>query len=96
MEAAWAEMLRTPSFGEDVRRIDEQMRAAIADVVARSMAEQRLVLDLPAEAVAEIILATTHGFGVQRRLDPAHAPAELFAQLSGTLVLGLLSRTRPA
>ncbi len=93
---AWAEMLRTPAFGEDLRRIDAQMRATIAEVVERSMAEQGLVLDLPAETVAEMVIATTHGFGVQHRLDPAHAPAELFAELSGTLLMGLLSRARPA
>lgn len=93
---AWAEMLRTPAFGEDLRRIDQQMRATIAEVVERSMADQDLVLDLPAESVAEMVIATTHGFGVQHRLDPAHAPADLFAELSGTLLLGLLSRARPA
>lgn len=93
---AWAEMLRTPEFGDDLRRIDAQMRATIAEVVERAMAEQGLVLDLPAEAVAEMVMAATHGFGVQHRLAPASAPAELFAELSGTLLLGLLSRTRPA
>lgn len=93
---AWAEMLRTPAFGEELRRIDARMRATIAGVVERSMAEQSLVLDLPAEAVAEMVLAATHGFGVQHRLDPEHAPGELFAELSGTLLLGLLHRTRPA
>lgn len=93
---AWAEMLRTPAFGDELRRIDEEMRATIASVVERTMAEQGLALDLPAESVAEMVLAATHGFGVQHRLDPRHAPAELFAELSGTLLLGLLGRTRPA
>ena len=93
---AWAEMLRTPAFGRDLRRIDEEMRATIAEVVARAMREQGLEIDLPAEAVAEMVIATTHGYGVQHRLDPEHAPAELFAELSGTLLLGLLSRARPA
>ena len=93
---AWAEMLRTPSFGEELRRIDDDMRATIAEVVERTITEQGLVLDLPAEAVAEMIIATAHGFGVQHRLAPAQAPAELFGELSSTLLLGLLSRARPA
>lgn len=93
---AWAEMLRTPAFGEELRRIDREMRATIVGVVERLMADQGLVLDLPVGAVAEMVIATTHGFGVQHRLDPTHATAELFAELTGTLVLGLLSRARPA
>ena len=93
---AWAEMLRTPGFGEELRRIDEEMRATIAGVVERSLAEQGAQIDLPAETVAEMVIATTHGFGVQHRLDPSHAPPELFAELSGTLLLGLLARSRPA
>ena len=93
---AWAEMLRTPGFGEDLRRIDDEMRGTVAAVVEQALAEQGVSLDLPAERVAEMIMATTHGFGIQHRLDPAHAPAELFAELSGTLLLGLLGRARPA
>jgi AcrR family transcriptional regulator len=93
---AWAEMLRTPGFGDDLRRIDAEMRATIAGVVRRTLGDQGVELDLPPETVAEMMIATAHGFGVQHRMDPEHAPPELFAELSGTLLLGLLARARGA
>jgi AcrR family transcriptional regulator len=92
---AWAEMLRTPEFGDALRAIDDRVRADLAEVVEARLAEQGVVLDLPPETVAQMVLVTTHGFGVQHRLDPEHTPAELFGELSGTLLLGLLARGRP-
>jgi AcrR family transcriptional regulator len=89
---AWAQTLRDPEFGRRLRQIDDEIRAALAGLLSREPPIFVPLGDLHAEQVAEMLLAVAHGFGVQHRLDPEHAPDELFAEMMRIFATGLAGR----
>lgn len=92
---AWAEMIRTPSFGADVRRLADEFRAAVARLIEDTLAAQGLAAPYPSERIAEMTIAAAHGFGIAHRLDPEHAPPDLFADFVSLFTSGLLTRCAP-
>lgn len=92
---AWAEMMRTPTFGGELRRLAAEFRTAVARLVEDELAAQGRRAPGSAERVAEMIIATSHGFGIAHRLDPEHAPADLFAEHMTLVAAGLLGAGEP-
>lgn len=92
---AWAEMMRTPTFGVELRRLANEFRTAVARLVEDQLAAQGRRAQGSAERVAEMVIAASHGFGVAHRLDPEHAPAELFAEHMALVAAGVLAASEP-
>jgi AcrR family transcriptional regulator len=84
---AWAETLRSPEFGQRLRQVTDQTRVVLVELVREQFAPASPV---PPEHLAEMLLAMAHGFGIQHRLDPHHAPEEVFVEMARIFVTGLL------
>lgn len=89
---AWAEMLRSPAFGNDLRAVNDEFRKALSGVIDGLLAQQGIELDISSEAIAEMMIVVSHGFGIEHRLHPEHADNRLFSQLSNTILVGLLAQ----
>lgn len=89
---AWAEMIRSPSFGAELRAINDEFRAAFAAAIDNMRAAQGLELPIESDAIAEMLIAVTHGFGIEHRLHPEQADDQLFSQLMRTVLVGLLAQ----
>ena len=90
---AWAEMMRDDDFGAEVRRLAADFRAALSRFIDDQLALTGRSLPGGSEPVAEMIIASTHGFGIAHRLDPEHATADRFAGFMRLVTSGLVART---
>lgn len=92
---AWAEMMRDPGFGREVRRLSDDFRDAVSRFIAEQLALLGRSLPGGTEPIAEMIIASTHGFGIAHRLDPEHATADRFAAFMGLVTTGLVAQADP-
>jgi AcrR family transcriptional regulator len=87
---AWAEMVRNPEFGQRLLEVTDQVREALVELVRGQFAVSPK-LSISPEHLAEMLLAMAHGFGIQHRLDPHHAPDQVFVDMARIFVTGLLA-----
>lgn len=94
---AWAEMLRDPDFGERLRKTSADMTRAVEEVL-RTQLPAALVNDsgLSHHRLAKMVLAMSHGFGVEHRLDPRRVPKQLFAEMMTIFAAGVAATSRDA
>jgi AcrR family transcriptional regulator len=85
---AWAEMLRSPDFGDRLRAVNDQIRDAL-EALLRDQLPIVGSHGIPSKDIAEMVLAMAHGFGIQHRLDSEHAPEGLFAEMMQIFTSGL-------
>jgi AcrR family transcriptional regulator len=84
----WAEALRSPSLAAQLTEVVAASRAVIGELVTRHQERGSLPADVPAEQVADVLIALVDGFMVQRavhgRGDASAFRAGLRALMSAT------------
>jgi AcrR family transcriptional regulator len=80
----WAYAARSPRF----RRSFVQRVRALREASAALIAEADVPLKLPPEELAVIANALTNGMALERRIDPAAVPDDLYGKALGLLLAG--------
>lgn len=90
----WPQAVRNPALRARLAARQEQVRAAIAEMIEAHCRDSGIVLPLPLEHVASLMLALGDGVAAQRHLDPHALPRNAFTTATGLLWAGLLSQER--
>lgn len=92
---AWAEMLRDPTFGDRLRGISSEMTRAVERVLRAQLPEGVAVQRGPSpNRLAKMVLAMSHGFGIEHRLDPHRVPKTIFAEMMAIFAAGVAAASR--
>lgn len=80
MVQVWAEALRSPELRTKLQAVMEEARRVVAGLVARHQRHGLLSGDVPAEQVADVLMALVDGFLVSRAVygHDGHADAAAF------------------
>ncbi|MFF4614722.1 TetR/AcrR family transcriptional regulator [Nonomuraea jabiensis] len=88
----WSEALRSPSLCAKLQEVMQEARDVVGDLVARHQRRGLLPADVPAEHVADVLMALVDGFLVSRAVyghaDPAAFRSGLKALMSASTQTG--------
>ncbi|MEU4578735.1 TetR/AcrR family transcriptional regulator [Nonomuraea sp. ATR24] len=88
----WAEALRSPSLRAKLQEVVQEARHVVGGLVARHQRRGLLSADVPAEQVADVLMALVDGFLVARAVyghaDPAAFRSGLKALMSASTQAG--------
>ncbi|MEV3987132.1 TetR/AcrR family transcriptional regulator [Nonomuraea sp. NPDC049758] len=73
----WSEALRSPSLGAKLKEVMTEARSVVGGLVARHQQRGLLPADVPAEHVADVLMALVDGFLVRRAVY-GHADSVTF------------------
>ena len=82
----WQRAVRDPDVRVAFVASRRDLRARIADVVARFLADHPVRTGWDAESLTVVLVALTHGLAVESLADPDAVPDDLLARVLGDLV----------
>lgn len=85
----WLYATRNPRLRPRLAAMQQGLRAAIARMVERQLADLGVTPPIPAEDLASIVIALDCGIGAQRSMDPRAVPADLFGKALTIFTAGL-------
>lgn len=89
----WPQAVRNPALRARLAVRQDQVRGAIAEMISNHCHTAGIVLPMPVDQVAGLMLALADGVAAQRHLDPTVLPRDAFTTATALLWTGLLART---